>query len=100
MVQRHQRELTKQQHDRRKDLDPWGYLGNLVIRPVTIGRLLITMDKLIESIGEYDPVFLEQEKLWSNWWNKTTLQKARLATQVKAGPERKRDKKGKKKGKK
>lgn len=100
VVQRHHKDVAKQQRDRRKDMDPWGHLGNLVIRPVSIGKLFITMDKLVESIGEYDPLFLEQEKLWNSWWNKTPLQKGRLQTQVKAVPEKKKDKKGKKKSKK
>lgn len=99
VIQKHKRDVAKQERAKQKDMDPWAHLGNLVTRATTIGKLYITMDTLLEAISEYDPVFLEQEKLWNKWFNKTTLQKARLATQVGTGGKKK--KKGKKgKGKK
>ncbi|CAL8129489.1 unnamed protein product [Orchesella dallaii] len=100
VVEDHHKDLAERNKETSKETDPWRHLGRAApVRFIKIGKVYITMSKLMQYISEYDPVFIEQEKLWNSWWNKTPLQKARLGTQVKVGPEKKKGKKGKKKSK-
>jgi SpoVK/Ycf46/Vps4 family AAA+-type ATPase len=61
-----------------------------------VGRRMIRMNDIMEAMSNNDPIFLEQDKVWNNWFNKTTLQKQRLSTQLGGGKGDKKKKKGKK----
>jgi SpoVK/Ycf46/Vps4 family AAA+-type ATPase len=91
-------EEEMEEHLKPYEFDPEKYLkGALMFKPVKIGRKRIRMEDILESLSLIDPLFLEQEKAWTNWFNKTPLQKARIAAQFAGGADKK--KKGKGKGK-
>jgi len=69
-------------------------------RVVSMGTKKIRMEDFCHGLSENEPIFLEQAKCWNTWFNKTPLQKARMATQFahKSGDKKgKKDKKGNKK---
>lgn len=78
--------------------------GKLLFKTVKIGRKLIRMEDVTNELAMIDPIFVEQEKAWNSWFNKTPLQKLRLASQRPTkgnkGKGKEKSKKGKGKSKK
>jgi len=91
-------EAEMEEHMAPYEFDPEKYMeGALMFKPVKIGRKRIRMEEMLDNLAIIDPVFLEQEKAWNNWFNKTPIQKLRIASQF-SGDKKKKGK-GKGKGK-
>lgn len=87
------------EHQKPFQFDPEEYLeGALPFKPVRIGRRYLDMNDFLEDLIYIDPIFIEQDKAWINWYCKTPLQKLRLKSQLPPEDEVQKKKK-KRKGK-
>jgi len=50
-------------------------------KKIRIGKRTIKANEILEALGNFDPMFLEQDKAWLSWWNKTPQMKLRIASQ-------------------
>jgi len=76
--------------------------GKPLFKQARVGRKLLQMEDITNELAMLDPIFVEQEKAWNTWFNKTPLQKLRLISQrpqVKGKKGKGKDKKSAKRGK-
>jgi len=95
IVKRHKKMLQEEQIERElRETDPMYKIESGGKAVSHVGKKLIKMDHIMDEMSNFDPVFIEQDKAWNAWFNKTPLQKARLQEQ--GGGGKGKDKKGKK----